>query len=157
MLKINRTLEYALMALKYMNHKKKTNQLSLTSAKEISESLGISFDTTAKVMQFMAQDGILKVEHGASGGYSFRKDLKEISLGDLAECVEGPISLVKCLNRDKELSCEIKSHCSILTPIQIINTQLSEFCHSLNLGDLLASSSEEKIISKSKANVYEGI
>jgi Rrf2 family transcriptional regulator, nitric oxide-sensitive transcriptional repressor len=54
--RLNRKVEYALMALKVMAQKRAGE---LTSAKEVVEKTGCPFDATARVLQQMAQKGIL--------------------------------------------------------------------------------------------------
>ena len=131
--KINRKLEYALMALKYMSQKIPGE---LTSAKEVSDSFHTPFDATARVMQQMAQKGgILRAEYGANGGYQITKDLAKVSIHDLVEIIEGPTALVKCLH--KEEPCEIQKTCNIVSPITNLNLKLTEFYRSVSLKDLL--------------------
>ncbi len=131
--KINRKLEYALMALKHMSQKIPGE---LTSAKEVSDSFHTPFDATARVMQQMAQKGgILRAEYGANGGYQITKDLAKVSIHDLLEVIEGPTALVKCLH--KEAPCEIQGTCNIVSPVTTLNTKLTEFYKSLSLKDLL--------------------
>src|ERR1044072_7238661 len=67
MFKINRKLEYALFSLRYMSAKAPGQ---LTSAKEICDIYHTPFDPTSRVLQIMAQHGILRAEQGAHGGYS---------------------------------------------------------------------------------------
>ncbi|QDK36237.1 Rrf2 family transcriptional regulator [Bdellovibrio sp. NC01] len=135
--KINRKLEYALMALKYMSQKIPGE---LTSAKEVSDAFHTPFDATARVMQQMAQKGgILRAEYGANGGYQITKDLAKVSIHDLIEVIEGPTALVKCLN--KEAPCEIHSTCNIVSPITNLNSKLTEFYKSVSLKDLLVERS----------------
>ena len=131
--KINRKLEYALMALKHMSQKIPGE---LTSAKEVSDSFHTPFDATARVMQQMAQKGgILRAEYGANGGYQITKDLAKISIHELVEIIEGPTALVKCLH--KEAPCEIQGTCNIVSPITNLNSKLTEFYKSVSLKDLL--------------------
>jgi Rrf2 family protein len=139
--KINRKLEYALMALKYMSQKIPGE---LTTAKEVSESFHTPFDATARVMQQMAsqKNGILRAEYGASGGYQITKDLAKVSIHDLVEIVEGPTALVKCLH--KEEPCEIQGTCNIVSPITSLNQKLMEFYKGVSLKDLLVEKSYRK-------------
>lgn len=131
--KINRKLEYALMALKYMSQKIPGE---LTSAKEVSEAFHTPFDATARVMQQMAQKGgFLRAEYGANGGYQITKDLAKVSIHDLVEVIEGPTALVKCLH--KEAPCEIQGTCNIVSPITNLNHKLTDFYKSVSLKDLL--------------------
>lgn len=131
--KINRKLEYALMALKHMSQKIPGE---LTTAKEVSDSFHTPFDATARVMQQMAQKGgILRAEYGVNGGYQITKDLAKVSIQDLVEVIEGPTALVKCLH--KEAPCEIQGTCNIVSPITQLNQRLTEFYQGLSLKDLL--------------------
>ncbi|MEQ1878342.1 MAG: Rrf2 family transcriptional regulator, partial [Bdellovibrionia bacterium] len=74
MLKITRKIEYSLMALRHMASK---YQGELTTAKEVCDSYKTPFDVTSKVMQTMAQKGLLKSTPGAHGGYLSLKDLSK--------------------------------------------------------------------------------
>jgi len=137
MYKINRKLEYSLVALKHMSGK---NHPALTTAKEVAETYQIPFDATARALQHMAQSGLLRVEHGASGGYSLSRDLSIITLHDLMNFVEGPRSLAKCLGSEE--SCEIEKSCNIKSPIQFLNERLTQFYQSVSLRELLEQGSE---------------
>jgi Rrf2 family protein len=131
--KINRKLEYALMALKYMSQKIPGE---LTSAKEVSDAFHTPFDATARVMQQMAQKGgFLRAEYGVNGGYQITKDLAKVSIHDLVEVIEGPTALVKCLH--KEVPCDIQGTCNIVSPITTLNNKLNDFYKSVSLKDLL--------------------
>ncbi len=130
--KLNRKLEYALMALKYMSHK---TPGELTSAKEVSESLQAPFDATARVMQAMAQNALLRAEYGASGGYQITKDLGKVTMLQLLEIIEGPTTMVKCMH--KENPCEIHGTCNILPPVQLLQSKLNEFYGNITLKELL--------------------
>lgn len=132
--KINRKLEYALMALKYITGKVPG---ALTSAKEVSDSFKTPFDATARVMQVMAQKGLLRSEQGPSGGYQVCKDLGEASVLDLIEMIEGPTALVKCLH--SQVPCEIKGTCNIVSPVTHLNKKLIEFYSALSLKELLVT------------------
>lgn len=129
--KLNRKLEYSLMALKHMSHK---TPGELTSAKEVAEAYHAPFDATARVMQLMAQKGWLRAEYGASGGYQITKDLARLSLQDLIETIEGPTKLTKCM---QEEICESQKSCNIISPIEHLNQKLNEFYKGVTLRELL--------------------
>lgn len=136
LVRLNRKIEYALVALKYMTGKIPGE---LTSAKEISEKFNTPFDVTARVMQVLAQKGLLRSEQGAQGGYSISKDLSRISFQDLLDMVEGPSAIVKCFEKDEP--CGVQPHCNIISPINMLNQKLTEFYSGLKLKDLLVSAS----------------
>ncbi len=131
MTKLNRKVEYSLMALKYLHGQGDTK----VTAKEVAEALGASFDVMARVMQIMAQRGILISEQGASGGYRLGKSLEEVSLHYLIEIIDGPTALVKCMS--DESGCEIKSNCNILFPVRSLNSKLNAFFKEISLAELM--------------------
>ncbi len=130
--KLNRKLEYSLIALKHMSQKRPGE---LTTAKEVSDSYRSPFDATARVMQMMAQNGILKSEQGATGGYQITRDLAKISLQELFTVIQGPTQIAKCMH--KEELCEMQSNCNIISPITNLNNKLNEFYKNLTLRELL--------------------
>jgi Rrf2 family nitric oxide-sensitive transcriptional repressor len=134
MKKVNRKLEYSLMALRHMCQKIPGE---LTTAKEVADSYHAPFDVTSRVMQLMAQKGLLKSEQGAFGGYQITKDLAKVTLDDLISIIEGPTKIAKCMH--KEDPCEIQSSCNIISPIHNLNQKLTEFYQSVSLKDLLLS------------------
>lgn len=131
--KMNRKLEYSLMALKHMSQKMPGE---LTTAKEVSEAYHAPFDATARVMQMMAQRGVLKSEQGATGGYQITRDLSKISLQELLSIIQGPTKIAKCIHKGE--LCEMESNCNIISPIFNLNQKLNEFYKNLTLRELLA-------------------
>ncbi|MFZ4402559.1 MAG: RrF2 family transcriptional regulator [Pseudobdellovibrionaceae bacterium] len=130
--KLNRKMEYALMALKFMSHKIPGE---LTTAKEISEALKVPFDATARVLQQMAQSGLLRAEYGAFGGYQIVRDLAKTTVNDLIEIIEGPVAIVKCMHVKED--CEVSDQCNILSPVHTLNRKLVDLYKSMNLKELL--------------------
>lgn len=131
--RINRKVEYALMALKHMSQK---TPGELTTAKEISDSLKTPFDATARVLQLMASKGLLRSEHGATGGYQILRDLAKVTLLELIEMIEGPTAVVKCIKPEGE-SCEINGSCNIIAPVNYLQNKIHEFYRGINLRELL--------------------
>lgn len=134
MMKLNRKVEYALIALKYMSSKKPGQ---LTSAKEIADRHGSPFDATSRVLQVMAQNGVLKSEQGPQGGYLIVRDLTKISFFQLHEMILGPLGITKCLVKTGEIDCGLVSKCNIMTPVKNLNSKLMDFLKSLPVAELV--------------------
>lgn len=143
MFKINRKIEYALIALKHMSHK---TQGQLTSAKEICDIYQTPFDPTARVLQIMAQHGIVRAEHGAHGGYQVIKDLSKISLAELTDMLTGPIEIANCFHGDYS-HCELTASCNVVGPMLNLNEKISSLFRTIVVTDLIQSRHQgEKII-----------
>lgn len=133
--KINRKLEYALMGLKHMRAKAPGE---LTSVKELATAYGVPFDAASRVMQVLAQAGVLISEQGAHGGYMIGRDLSRLSFADLSEILLGKVAVARCLSDHEEgPSCEMRGSCNIVTPVQVLNRKLNEFYRNLSVADLL--------------------
>lgn len=134
MIRLNRKIEYAMVALKHLSCKKPNE---LTSAAEISEKFKTPFDATSRVLQIMAQRGLLRSEQGAHGGYKIAQDLEKVTLYDLSNMILGPVEIVKCL-QDDQGHCELSSSCNIKTPAQNLNQKFVGFYKSIHLKELVA-------------------
>ena len=130
--KMNKKMEYALMALRLISEKPSG---TLTTAKEVSEQIHIPFEVTARVLQSLSSHGLLKAEYGVGGGYSLARSLQKVSIHDLSEMLEGHTIITKCLGQD--VPCEISKTCNITTPINNLNTKIQNFYKSLSLDEVL--------------------
>jgi Rrf2 family protein len=93
MFKIHKKVKYALIALKYMSSREPGE---LTTAKEVCTQFDIPFDPTARVLQLMAQHGVLKAEQGAHGGYRLVGDLDKLTIYSLSQMVVGGLAVSDC-------------------------------------------------------------
>ena len=130
--KMNKKMEYALMALRMITQK---SPAALTTAKEVSDQMHISFESAARVLQALSARGLLKAEYGVGGGYSLARPLASVSLHDLSEMLEGNTVLTKCLTNDEV--CETHLTCNITGPITVLNKKIQEFYKSVSLEEVL--------------------
>ena len=132
MIKLNRKVEYALMALRFLS-KREAGELS--QVKEICDVTGSPFDATSRVMQQMANAGILKSEQGVHGGYYINKSLEQFSFYELSEVILGKLELAKCIKSPD--SCNLIESCNIYSPIVALNKKTAQFFKSISLTECL--------------------
>lgn len=130
MLKLTKKIEYALIALQYMQGK---NYNDITSAKEIAEHFALPASLLAKVLQQLAKHDIIEPIQGPGGGYRLNKPLEKIKLNDFFEIIEGPVGLVDCLN---DPDCSHMVTCTIRVPIERINNTIKDLFSNMTLADL---------------------
>jgi len=133
MFKINRKIEYALIALKHMSTK---NQKQLTSAKEICDIYRTPFDPTSRVLQIMTQHGVLHAAQGAKGGYKIIKDLNQLSMEELSHMIIGPIEVANCFHGDA-CECTIAPTCHIIPAMMGLNERIKNLFHTIMVGHLI--------------------
>ena len=135
MFKINRKIEYALIALKHMSVQ---DSKQLISAKEICDTYHTPFDPTSRVLQLMAQAKILRAEHGAHGGYQILKDLSKISFSDLMDIIIGPIQIANCFHA-KTSHCDLTSSCNVISPMLNLNERMHHLFKLISVKELIES------------------
>lgn len=119
------------MALKYL-HSRTPEKVT---AKEVSDQLHISFDVVARVLQVLAQKGVLSSEQGVSGGYRLTTGLQNLTLHQLVEIIDGPSSVVKCITEVG--ACDIQESCNIVPPMKALNEKLNQFYKTISIQELV--------------------
>ena len=135
MFKINRKLEYSLIALKHMNIKKPGQ---LTTAKEICAIYTTPFDPTSRVLQILTQNGVTRAEQGARGGYQLVKDLNTITVKELSDMIVGEIEIANCFHGNYS-GCEASATCNIIAPMLNLNEQINGLFDQIKVADLIES------------------
>ncbi len=136
MIKINKKIEYAMIALKFIASESLRDEEKLTSAREICDRFGTPFDTTAKVLQIMNSKGLLNSTKGIKGGYNLARPLSEITFTELGKMIEGKDNFSNFCETPKGL-CDLYSICNIVTPIDTLNNKVNTFLSELTLEELL--------------------
>ncbi len=136
MFKMNKKMEYALIALKHIQIQSELAPDRYVSAREICDLYNAPFDTMAKVMQHMNTHHILKSIKGIKGGYILAKPLKNVTYLDLMTIVED-VDLGHGPCHSHKGPCELSSHCNIKGPVNSLNKKILNFLSTLTINDLL--------------------
>lgn len=88
-MKVSRSTGYGIIAMGYIaKHKDKPIILS----QDIAEQYNIPLEYLLKILQQMVRADILRSKRGPRGGFSLARSLNKISLLDVIEAVEGPMT-----------------------------------------------------------------
>jgi len=139
MIKLNRTTEYGLIALRHMVQKRARNNASVTSAREVADGYQLPFEITAKTLQRLKDTGLIQSEQGARGGYTLARPLEEVSLGQFLEMMEGPQSVVGCTTPQAlqgACDCEYQVKCEMKGVMSELNGKVKNFLFGIRLTDL---------------------
>ena len=107
-MQITRQADYALRAILYLarldpGEKAATSQI----AKE--QQIPPSF--LAKIISQLSIAGIIQTSRGARGGVNLARNPEEISLLDVVEAIDGPVTLNECVNNPS--TCSFGDNCPI--------------------------------------------
>ena len=161
MIRFNRTTEYGLIALRHMSRQE--IQTRVSSAREISEAYGLPFEITAKTLLKLKDGGLIESAQGSRGGYTIRRSLKDVTLAEFLNFMEGDSSLVHCcapeasetaerseafkpgatsqlsLKPDDASICEYQSRCQIQGVMGKLNQRVHEFLSGIKLCEFVDS------------------
>lgn len=130
MLKLTKKVEYALMAVRFINQQEEDQ---IVSAKEIAGNLKISNELLAKVLQQLTRLKILTAIQGPKGGYRINVPLSTVTLTEFMEAVEGPIGVTEC---SINTICDQLEQCNIRFPLKKINEDIRTMFSSITLEEL---------------------
>ena len=119
MLRLSKKAEYALMALKDLASRP---EAEAASARDIAERYAIPVELMAKVLQRLARKRLLVSHHGTRGGYLLARPASRVSVADVIEAIDGPVTVTVCTSADDD--CDQYATCNIRDPLWRIKDQI---------------------------------
>jgi Rrf2 family protein len=112
MLRLSKKADYALMAMKHLAVR---GDRGASSAREIAEQYDIPIELMAKVLQRLVRRGLLVSHQGTHGGYQLVRVPAQISVADVIQAIEGPVTVTACSTDEGQ--CEQFSKCNVRDPL----------------------------------------
>ena len=106
------------------------------SATELADETGVPLPTAQKLMQRLAAHGLLTGTRGAGGGYALARPVTAISLADIVEAVEGPITMTQCSGSDEPSDCALDAHCRVKPHMGIVGAKVRGALGAVSLQEL---------------------
>ena len=130
MLKLSKTVEYALISLNHMNQSDANSPIPV---RHISDQYNIPYELLAKILQKLSKQDILKSIHGPKGGYKLNDNYNNLTLIEFIEILEGPFGIARCLT---DSNCDQLLNCNITTPLEKINSKLYKVFSEIKLNKI---------------------
>lgn len=110
------------------------------SLKNIAERRNISENYLEQIFMRLRKNNIVESTRGAHGGYRLTKDPKEITVEDVILAVEGDISPVDCVSKNKgKQHCERYEECVTRILWQDIMSEINGIIANKSIADLIKS------------------
>ena len=138
MLRLSKKADYALMAMK---HLATTPDAASVSAREIAEQYGIPLELMAKVLQRLARRGLVASHQGTRGGYRLGRAAAAISVADIIQAIDGPLTVTAC-STDAE-NCDQYGKCSVRDPLWRIKDRILSALSTCSLAEVAADAIHE--------------
>jgi Rrf2 family protein len=130
MLRFTKRADYGLMAIHYIAIH---DDRGAVSVKRIAEEFAIPQELLAKILQRLAKQRLIVSQNGPKGGYVLTRRASEISIGEVIRALEGPISIVSCL---EDSDCPQMERCSLRRPITKLQVAITQMLDSMSLAEL---------------------
>src|SRR5215813_2898543 len=114
MLRLSKKADYALIAMKHLAVRGDRVPAS-SSAREIAELYDIPIELMAKVLQRLVRRGLLASQQGTRGGYLLARLPTQISVADVIQAIDGPVTVTACSTEEGQ--CEQFSKCNVRDPL----------------------------------------
>ena len=110
--------------------------------RDISRRQAISHKYLWQVIHPLQAAGLLRATRGARGGYVLARAPEEISIRDIVNILEGPISVVACITAPD--TCERSVSCIAREAWAEIETKLNDAMRSITLKELIRRHKEQE-------------
>ena len=140
MLRLSKKADYALIAMKHLAQKACRVDAAVrqggssTSAREIAEQYDIPIELLAKVLQRLVRTGLLASTQGTRGGYTLSRPSKSISVADVIQAIDGPLTVTACSTEKND--CEQYSKCSVRDPLWQIRERIVAALGTVTLSEM---------------------
>jgi Rrf2 family protein len=131
MLRLSKKADYALMAMKHLAIR---TDAASASAREIAEQYDIPVELMAKVLQQLARRGLLTSHQGTRGGYQLSKPSTSISVADIIQAIDGPLTMTSCSTEDEQ--CEQFTKCNVRDPLWRIKDRIVAALATCSLAEI---------------------
>jgi FeS assembly SUF system regulator len=119
MLRLSKKADYALIAMKHLAIRP---DAASASAREIAEQYDIPIELMAKVLQRLARRGLVTSHQGTRGGYRLARAAAIISVADIIQAIDGPLTVTACSTEAE--NCDQYSKCSVRDPLWRIRERI---------------------------------
>ena len=134
MIKLSKMTDYAVVCLGTLARRPGYSM----SANELSKETGLALYTVQKLLKLLvSKSDFIKANRGALGGYMLNRNSSEISVVEIIEALDGPITLTSCVD-NSESFCEASDICFLGGKWNKINEIIRKSLNDISLKELLS-------------------
>ncbi len=133
MLRFSKKADYALMAMKHLALR---GDRGSSSAREIAALYDIPIELMAKVLQRLVRRGLLASHQGTRGGYELVRRPTQISVADVIQAIDGPVTVTACSSDENQ--CEQFAKCNVRDPLWKVRERILSALGECTIAELAA-------------------
>src|SRR5581483_1764869 len=150
MLNLTKRVDYGLIALTHLACVEKAEpQVGASSTARLSvrgmaEAYTMSQPLLANVMKDLTRLGFVRSVRGTKGGYELAFPPEQLTVGRVAEALEGPFRLTECVQAQEGVdahaasspSCNVFGSCLIKRSLYLVHTKIRDALYGVTIADL---------------------
>ena len=159
MLNLTKRVDYGLIALTHLACVEKAESAPASTAARLSvrgmaEAYNMSQPLLANVMKDLARLGFVRSVRGTKGGYELAFPPEQITVGRVAEALEGPLRLTECVQAQEghtngaggaggagappppAAACSVFGHCLIKRSLFLVHVKIRDALYGVTIADL---------------------
>lgn len=136
-MKLTDYTDYTLRTLIYLG----LHRDELVTIQQIADSYDISKNHLMKIVNRLAQDGIVEAVRGRSGGVRLALDPAEIGIGEVVRAAEQDFTLVECFSKENN-RCVLSPVCRLQHALHEAMDAFFGVLDGLTLADVLRNASK---------------
>jgi len=143
MLRLSKKSDYALMAMKHLALR---GDQGSSNAREIAGQYDIPIELLAKVLQRLVRHGLLASHQGTRGGYQLARVPALISVADVIQAIDGPVTVTACST--DEGMCEQYAKCNVRDPLWRVRQRILAALGECTIAELAADAPPAPLVAR---------
>ena len=152
MLRLSKKADYGLIA---MRHLALLPETTASSAREIAERYDIPVELLAKVLQRLSRRGLLVSHQGTRGGYRLARSARAISVADVIQAIDGPVTVTACSEDSPD--CDQYEKCSVRDPLWRIKGRIVAALSACTIFEMATDTMEDEVFREVSKEKPDGI
>ena len=134
-MKLSTKGKYGLYAMDYLAQHEGDGPQPLKAVAEI----GVQEDYLEQLLGNLRRAGLVTTVRGAQGGYQLARAPEDITVGDIIDATEGPLSISECIS--DEGCCHRSGECRTRRVWEYLSNSINGLLQSISLRDMLEQES----------------
>lgn len=152
LMQITRAGEYGVLGLLALA-RRPVGEVVMVDVIAAEEEVPVSF--LGKIFQSLSRAGIVKSARGSGGGFALCRTPAEITILQVIEAIEGPISLQRCLDEDS--GCEHIAGCALCGLLTEAQDRVKDVFQATTLAELAGRHLPAGLMKQARARGQAGI
>ncbi len=143
MIRITKLTDYGIVLLTHIAGD--GNLEGVHTARDLAAQTHIPQPMVGKILKALARKGFLHSHRGVKGGYSLARPAGEISVVEIIDALEGPISITECIDHAHS-NCSVESFCPCRGNWRRINSAIRNALEGITLEGMTHPLSRRKAV-----------